>query len=63
MGTDNGPVAVDGVDHLPSGVRRTEVGAVAREDVDPLAAGTVEVLGDQVRSVLVAAASHRNVRG
>ena len=41
---------------------RTEVGAVAAEDVDPLAAGVVGGLGDQVGDVAFAAAGHPDVR-
>src|SRR4051794_5836173 len=61
--TDNGSVAVDGVDRLPSRVCGAEIGAVAGEDVDPLAAGVDEVLGDEVGGVVAAAAGHRDVRG
>lgn len=40
----------------------SEVGPVAAEDVDPLAVGVVEVLGDEVGGVVLAAAGHRDVR-
>ena len=39
-----------------------EVGAVAAEDGDPLLAGVLDRLGDQVRGIGVAAAGHRDVR-
>ena len=41
----------------------SEVGAVPAEGLDPLPAGVVEVLGDQVGGVGVAAAGHRDVGG
>ena len=41
---------------------RAEVGAVAAEDVDPLAAGVLDGLGDQVGDVALAAAGHPDVR-
>jgi hypothetical protein len=39
-----------------------EVGAVAVEDVDPLATGVVDGLGDEVGDVAVAATGHADVR-
>ena len=41
----------------------SEVGAVAGEGVDPLGAGVVEGVGDEVGGVVVAAAGHGDVGG
>ena len=55
-------VPVDVVRGPLCGVAGPEVGAVAVEDVDPLAAGVVDGLGDEVDDVAVAAAGHADVR-
>ena len=44
------------------GVAGAEVGAVAAEDLDPLGAGLLDGLGDEVGGVVVAAAGHADVR-
>ena len=54
-------VPVDVVRGSLGGVPGAEVGAVAVEDVDPLAAGVVDGLGDEVGDVAVAAAGHADV--
>ena len=56
-----GSVTVDGVLGGGRGVAGSEVGAVAAEDLDPLGTRLVEVVGDQVRDVEVAAAGHPDV--
>ena len=58
-----GAVAVEGLDGLVSGVGGSEVGAVPAEGLDPLGPGVLDVLGDQVGGVGVAAAAHRDVGG
>ena len=55
-------VLVDVVRGSFCGVPWSEVGAVTGEDVDPLAAGGVDGLGDEVGGVAVAAPGHGDVR-
>src|SRR4051794_28447165 len=55
-------VPVDRVDGEPSGVGGAQVRAVAAEDIDPLPAGVLEGLGDEVGGVALAAAGHGDVR-
>jgi hypothetical protein len=55
-------VAFDGVDGPASRVCWSEVGAITAEYIDPLPAGLVGVLGDDVRDVGGAAAGHGDVR-
>lgn len=56
------PVAVDGVQRLGLGVRWTEVGSVAAEDLDPLLPGVLDRLGHEVSNIAVTSPGHRDVR-
>ena len=57
-----GSVPVDVVCGSLGGAAGAEVGAVAGEDVDPLAASIVDGLGDEVSGVAVSATGHGDVR-
>src|SRR5450759_720229 len=45
----------------PGGVGRAEVGAVSGEDLDPLVAGRLRCVGDEVGGVVVPAPGHRDI--
>src|SRR4029079_5969990 len=55
-------VSLDRLEGLPLGVGWAEVGAVAGEDLDPLSAGILDGLGDEVCGVVVPPSRHRDVR-
>lgn len=56
-----GSVALDVFGCALGRVSRPEVGVVTAEDLDPLLAGIVEILGHEVGDVVVAASGHADV--
>jgi hypothetical protein len=62
IGSLHRSIAVDGFCSDPGSVRRTEVGPVAPEYLDPLRAGVLDRLGDEVGDVVLATPGHPDVR-